>query len=325
MTHLLSGLMLILLAGDPPSASTAAREPNPLAPSLPLLTEKEEDQLDRIIDRFIQQDIGTLQGDDARQAVEDFQRLGTEASFALLRGLNRAAKIEGSCPAVLIAKKLARIFSTTRDPDLLQFARENIGLGITHSRHMAVLQDLRVVCMVRKSQLARQGITMQASLYTPKPRGRSIDDLIAAANKEHGSKLRDVLAELSRRDGPKALAALGIAAGTYDRDIATYAQGLLEKSLARQGVSAVRDGLKDDRSTIRAAAAKVVGKKGLKLVSQLIDLFGDDEVGVRAAAHQALVQLNRGTDLGPQRDADDAAWSDAAKRWRDWWHQQDGR
>jgi hypothetical protein len=318
-------LFAVLAAAAPPASPASPREPNPLAPSLPLLTDEEEARLDGIIDRFIQQDIGTLTGAEARQAQADFQRLGPDATLALIRGLNRAARIETSCPAVLIAKKLARMFYRTEDPELLQFARENIGLGVTQSRHRAVLKDLRLVCTLRQGQLARLGRRLGTAEVTANiPRRPSTDELVAAVGKEHGDKLREILGELGKRDGSAALGALGTAAGGYDKQIAKFAQGLLEESLSRQSVSFLKDSMKDDRATVRAAAALVAGRRMLRL-DGLIDLLSDEEADVRAAAHEALVRLNHGSDLGSFAEGDAAAQAEAVKRWRDWLLKQDGR
>jgi hypothetical protein len=144
MTPMLILTVAILVPGDLPSPSLSARPPNPFAPSLPQLTDAEEDQLDRVIDRFIDFDAGRLPGSEGKQALVDFQQLGPEATFALIRGLNRAAHIDNSCPAVIIAKKLAHILQTTNDPELLAFAYENVGLGVTRSRHMGVIKDWRM-------------------------------------------------------------------------------------------------------------------------------------------------------------------------------------
>src|SRR5262245_46923238 len=123
--------------GQPPpvspregSVEKSPRRPNPLAPSLPETTDAEEDAFDLIIDRFIEADVGRMKGPDAKRAVTDFQRLPPEATFALIRGLNKAAKIDHSCPAVTIARKLSGTLRTTRDPMLLDYARENVGAGV---------------------------------------------------------------------------------------------------------------------------------------------------------------------------------------------------
>jgi hypothetical protein len=139
--------------------TSTPRNPHPLAPSLPELSEEEEKKIDAVIDRFIEADTGKLQGPDARKAVQEFYRLGPEATFALIRGMNKAAAIDHSCPAVTIARRLHSFLSKTGDTQLLQYARENIGLGVTKSRHMGVLKDLKMTCTARQNALERQGPT----------------------------------------------------------------------------------------------------------------------------------------------------------------------
>jgi hypothetical protein len=138
---------------DNKSSADTPRKPHPFAPSLPELSEDEEKKIDAVIDRFIEADCGRLAGPEAKKALREFQSLGPEATFALIRGLNKAAAIDHSCPAVTIARKLNGTFKATADTQLLEFARENIGAGVAKSRHTAVLKDLKMTCTLRKSQL----------------------------------------------------------------------------------------------------------------------------------------------------------------------------
>ena len=105
-------LVSFLLAFPVDTIKPDTRPRHPFAPSLPQLSDEEEEKLDQIIDRFILYDIGQLKGQEGKQALLDFQRLGPEATFALIRGLNRAAAINDSCPAVVISKKLRSILGT---------------------------------------------------------------------------------------------------------------------------------------------------------------------------------------------------------------------
>ncbi|HMF13550.1 MAG TPA: hypothetical protein VKE94_14625, partial [Gemmataceae bacterium] len=104
-TSLLVLTLALFAASDSPDSKEKPKH-SPYAPSLPYLTKEEEEKLDEVIDRFMLYDIGRLQGEDARKALKDFKDLGPEAIPALVRGLNRAAKIEHSCPVVVIAQKL---------------------------------------------------------------------------------------------------------------------------------------------------------------------------------------------------------------------------
>src|SRR6476659_9771060 len=91
------------------------RERHPLAPSLPLLTRDEYKKIDTIIDRFIDYDTGKLKGAEGKKALEDFNKLGSESIFNLIDGLNRTANMEDSCPAVIIAKRVATILRASED------------------------------------------------------------------------------------------------------------------------------------------------------------------------------------------------------------------
>src|SRR5262249_36929130 len=135
--------------------------------SLPQLSEEEEEQLDKIIDRFIQTDIGKLRGDEARKAIAEFKKLGPEATFALIRGVNRSAEIEASCPVLIIGKKVANILGSTNDTELLTFARENLGAGVQAKKHMGFIKDLRVACSTRLSALQKAGTSLRTRPKSP--------------------------------------------------------------------------------------------------------------------------------------------------------------
>src|SRR5947209_991505 len=119
---LLTWTAVLLLPAAPPARQEKPRPPSLIAPSLPQLTDEEEEQIEKVIDRFIDADLGRLRGADAKKAVAEFQKLGPEAIPLMIRGLNRAARIETSCPAVLIAKKLAGLLNASDDVELLDFA-----------------------------------------------------------------------------------------------------------------------------------------------------------------------------------------------------------
>ncbi len=316
-TTLALTIVFFLPADD--SARQEPRKPSPIAPSLPLLTDEEEDRLDRIIDRFIEQDTGKLTGEEGKKARLAFEKLGPEAIPALIRGLNRAAKIDHSCPALVIARKLSRMLGTSEDLELLEFARENIGAGVTRSRHMGVLQDLRVGCMLRKNALARKNAGAKS------PRSMSVAELTAAAGSERGPRLKQVLIELEQRRGDEVIAALGSAAASYEGETQDLARDLLVRNLKRQGAAVIKEKLKDDKAEVRAAAARSVGSKQMSLGGALIDLLEDSEANVREAAHQALVRLSRGVDFGPDDQATAKEQAEAVKKWRAWWSKQGGR
>jgi hypothetical protein len=324
MTTLLTLTLCVVLTGDDPARSKQERKPSAIAPSLPALTEEEEDKLDNIIDRFIDQDIGKLRGEEAKKALADFQKLGNEAIPALIRGMNKAAHIEGSCPALVIAEKLQKLLGKSNDIELMQFARENIGAGVKRSRHMATLKELRFFCTQRQNLLSRE--LAAGTLPKNSVRTMSVGELATAAGSERGDKLKMVLTELEKRQGDEAIAALGSAAGAaYEEDMVKLARDMLYRNLSRQKEAVIKDKLIDDRVEVRIAAARVAGEKKMRLGAGLIELLTDGEARVRDAAHQALVQLNKGTDLGPKVNAGEKERSAAVGKWREWWAAQNGK
>ena len=66
---------------------------------------------DEIVNRFIQYDVGQLRGVEGQRAYANFQNLSDEAAIpALIRGVNRAAAINNSCPIIVISNKLQSLF-----------------------------------------------------------------------------------------------------------------------------------------------------------------------------------------------------------------------
>src|SRR5437660_10147371 len=120
----LSLFLLVLLAVS--VRADEPRKPHPFAPSLTELTEEEEKKLDTVIDRFILYDTGKLRGPEGQQAYRDFVKLGPDAIPALLRGLNRTAVLNHSCPVTVIAAKLDRLFASSTDVKLMDFARDEM-------------------------------------------------------------------------------------------------------------------------------------------------------------------------------------------------------
>jgi hypothetical protein len=330
MTRLIGLLGLaLLLSGAPVRGDDAPRKANPFAPSLPLLTDEEEAKLDEIIDRFILFDTGKLKGADGKKALQDFQKLGPEAIPALIRGLNRAATLEATCPAATIGKRLVAMIRASDDAQLLDFARENIGLGVDKSPHMGIIKDLRVACMLRKRDVIAMGV---ASKSQPKdtPAGSAVGkmtlgELAKATASERGSKLKDILTELESRQGELAFNTLVTHTTFYDEEVQRLARDLLAKYLGRQAAKVVKERLQDERPEVRSAAARAVGDKGMKLGAELIGLLGDKEADVQQAARQALVKLAKGPDYGPERDAKENERAEAVKQWKTWWAKQSGR
>lgn len=343
-TKLVFPVIALLLGFGLARAADAPRKPHPFAPSLPDLSQKDEERFDKIIDDFIAYDIGALKGEEGKKALEAFQKLPPEAIFALLRGLNRAAAFDDSCPAVVIGRRINSILRSSTDAQLLDFARENIGAGVKNSRHMGVIKDLRVGCILRKREVDRMlaadprmvprtpGKERELLLIKPiksidqttigKLRAMSVKELAQEAELNRGSKLRPILIEIEKREGDLALGTLAQSAVSYEPEIKDLAGTLLTSYLARQNEAFLKKRLEDDQKQVRLAAVKAVNRKGLKLGGELIERLKDDDIEVRQAARAALVKLAKGVDYGPAPEAPKTERDAALEQWQAWWAKQ---
>ncbi len=324
-------LAAALVAADPPDKTDAPRKPNPFAPSLPALTEKEERQIDDVIDQMMKADTGKLQGRDARDAMREFDKLGPEAIPGLIRGLNRAAQMEHSCPALVLRKKVGRMLQASKDTELLEFARDNIGAGVDKkSLHARVLADLRVQCMLRKSALLKSGtasaepVATRVSGWTgPKTlKTMSNEELLEGVSTEKGPRLKEYLTELESRKGPDVLQGLALGVANSEQEMRQFSRDLLDRHLGRQKADDVKEKLKDEQPEVRKAATRVVSAKVPGLAGDVIDLLTDDEADVRQAAREALVKLGKGEDYGPDEKATKEQREEAQAKWREWWKKQ---
>lgn len=323
-------LAAALAAADPPDKSDPTRKPNPFAPSLPALTKEEEDKIDETIDRMIKADTGRLRPEDAREAMRAFNKLGPEAIPGLIRGINRAAQLEHSCPTLLLHKKLARMLLGSHDTELLEFAHDNIGAGVGRSLHMRALQDLRVQCTLRKNALLRSGTASSAPVVanvsgwggTKAPKDMTAAELAEAAGTERGPQLRQILGELEQRKGPEVFSGLALGAADSEPEIRQYSRTLLDRHLGRQKPEVVKEKLKDEEPEVRKAAARVVASRAPSLAGDVIELLADEESDVRQAAREALVKLSKGEDFGPDEKATKEQRDESLAKWREWWKKQ---
>jgi hypothetical protein len=312
---------LLLAGGDP----YADRPRHPLAPSLPLLTREENAKFEKVVDKFIQHEIGKLPKSEEKQAKDELYRLGPEAIFALVDGFNRAAQMESSCATVTISRKIEGIIGATSDLDLIAYVRENLGAGLEKNskRPLPVVNSMRNVqtaCLVRKGELLRKGLT--AGPAQKLLSAMSITELEKAASKEKGESLGKVLTEVEKRQGLQTPAILGKAASSADADTAKLARGLLLQHTEKQSPTQLKALLKHGSAEVRAAAARTVGSKGLRYGEELIALLGDDVPAVQQAARAALMQLSGGMDFGPTPNASFGDRAAAAQKWRKWWQDQ---
>jgi hypothetical protein len=314
MTSTLLTLTLALLAAEPEKTDKPPRKASAIAPSLPALTREEEDKLDEIVNRLILADIGRLRGEDAKKAVKEFEALKPEAIPALIRGLNKSAKFNHSCPVLLIGKKLTSLLLASNDQQLLEFAHDEIGAGVGRSRYASTLADLRFKCTQRRNYLAR--------LAPPPPKGlaaQSTADLAKQTNSERGPRLKALLTELAKRDGKEVLPALAFAAESYEKDIQKLGRELLDSHLGRLSSSQVLEKLDDDNAEVRKSAIRLIASKHPDYLDRVIDRLTDDSADVRATARTVLAKAAKGEDFGPTDSADKAGQRESQRKWRDWW------
>jgi hypothetical protein len=113
--------------------------------SLTNSTEFSTSESDRIVDDFIAYDTGQLRGRAGQQAHRRFMAMGPEGIPAVVRGLNKAAQINASCPVGVLAGKLINLLHAIRDPSLNQYAIDNLGRDVPatapHYQRLIALRD----------------------------------------------------------------------------------------------------------------------------------------------------------------------------------------
>ncbi len=115
---------------------------------------------DYMVDQFILYDIGQLKGVAGERARREFESLGPYAIPALVRGLNRSASIQASCPVVVIASKLEQSLAQSNDYQIIRYAVDNIGRDVPRNApHLARLETLRNA--LRRQHLDRAELVRQ--------------------------------------------------------------------------------------------------------------------------------------------------------------------
>lgn len=97
---------------------------------LSVVTLESNPEDDLIVDRFIQYDIGQLRGEAGAEAMKRFNNLGPDSIPALVKGLNRSAAIQATCPVGVLSQKLRTELARTSDRAMLRYALENIGRDV---------------------------------------------------------------------------------------------------------------------------------------------------------------------------------------------------
>ena len=322
MTPLALTLTALLFAADPPAdaATRPMRKPHPLAPSLNQLTSEEEDKLDDVINRFIRADAGMSKSDEAKQAQRDFDALGRDAIPALIRGLNRAAQLDHSCPTLMIAKKLSRMLAASDDQKLLEFGamrlapvnarqtRRRFG-GVAHA--MSDTQELPRPLHAAADHYHRSANPAQDAAHSD---DRRVD---CSGTRARRHRTQDTLGRTGPCKGPEVLLGFSTIIQGNDLETQQYVRGLMDKYLAKQTNAFIKEKLKDKDVEVRRAALRAAAKSAA-FIPNLIDALGDDQAEVREESHQGLLKWRKGEDFGPAADADKQQIQDAQAKWRAW-------
>src|SRR5262249_53953820 len=184
----------------------------------------------------------------AAKAKREFEALKAEAIPALIRGLNKAAKINHSCPVLMISKKLNTLLGASTDDKLLEYARDEIGAGIKGSRHAGTLRDLRFKILMRRNALAR--------LKPQGPAGMTTTELVRSAGRETGSKLEGVLKELEKRRGNEVLEGFVAATTSKDKKASKLGREARDRFLGKQAAMIGKKKMTDQAGEHRKAARR---------------------------------------------------------------------
>jgi HEAT repeat protein len=253
----------------------------PLAVSTPRLSKTEQDRYNYIVDRFIEYDIGRLRGREGQKALEDFQRLDADSIPALVRGVNKAANIQSSCPIYVLVGRLRQLLLTTDDPEVLASAVENLNKGVPPGApYGQMLTPLR-------QEAERRLNSLQDDLR------RRLPNLITALHNDSPATRRAAAAALGSL-GPKAAPAIRDLIGALqdpDEDVRKYAAGALSQ-IGPESVPALLEALKDRKSApLAAAALGEIRPPSEATFQSLLDLLRSQDADQRLAAQLTLVRF----------------------------------
>lgn len=316
---LIAGTILVGL-----SAATVCR-PCSAAP-------QQDAEHDKIVDDFIQYDIGQLPGQAGRDAVQRFAALqGNEAIRALCRGANKAARLSASCPIIMVANKLQQLLAKCQDEETLRYVMDSLDVNATDLHYGDWLRNLRGAAAAklgrRDRELDAAGAVLRGGGTVAELRLRRMarkplatwdyEDLVQAVTVFKGTALVQILEEMSNRKGSEYTDALADAIAKVPEDVKPAVRGLLANRLTRMTDDTLRAKLTDPSAEVRAAAAVGVGYKGAPLYKELAAALRDRSLLVATSAHEVLVKM-LGVDHGPAAGASGSEWYAASKAWEEW-------
>ena len=311
----MSYLLLILLIMGQTVPITGKREPNPLAPSLPLLSDAEEARYDKIVNQFIKYDLGQLPGAEGLKAKNDFLKLTSESIPALFRGLQISSKLEHSCPVAMISQKLKSFLLKSEDDELLDFARDELTSALEGSRHAPLLQDMRLgVTLRRKVVLANKPAVPKWLL------SMTVAEMLKSLQEEENQQKHKLMAqELGRRGDHESLQGLGLFAVSFYPEVKEPSIKLLQEKMRKLKIGEMQEFLKDTNPLLRQKAAEAMGNlKATKGAEDLVPLLLDANGGVQKAVREALVKIASGKDFGPVDFSNSESVRKSQSEWKRW-------
>ena len=311
----MSYLLLILLIMGQTVPITGKREPNPLAPSLPLLSDAEEARYDKIVNQFIKYDLGQLPGAEGLKAKNDFLKLTSESIPALFRGLQISSKLEHSCPVAMISQKLKSFLLKSEDDELLDFARDELTSALEGSRHAPLLQDMRLgVTLRRKVVLANKPAVPKWLL------SMTVAEMLKSLQEEENQQKHKLMAqELGRRGDHESLQGLGLFAVSFYPEVKEPSIKLLQEKMRKLKIGEMQEFLKDTNPLLRQKAAEAMGNlKATKGAEDLVPLLLDANGGVQKAVREALVKIASGKDFGPIDFSNSESVRESQSEWKRW-------
>ena len=294
---------------------TGKREPNPLAPSLPLLSDAEEARYDKIVNQFIKYDLGQLPGAEGLKAKNDFLKLTSESIPALFRGLQISSKLDHSCPVAMISQKLKSFLLKSEDDELLDFARDELTSALEGSRHAPLLQDMRLgVTMRRKVVLANKPAVPKWLLTM------TVAEMLKSLQEEENQQKHKLMAqELGRRGDHESLQGLGLFAVSFYPEVKEPSIKLLQEKMRKLKIGEMQEFLKDTNPLLRQKAAEAMGNlKATKGAEDLVPLLSDSNAGVQKAVREALVKIGAGKDFGPIDFSNSESVKMSQSEWKRW-------
>jgi HEAT repeat protein len=342
---------------DVPVAKIQPLEPETVAdenkPKLAMIssTLPPPNQLDYVVDQFIQYDVGQLRGEPGQQALMAFNRLGTESVPALIRGLHRAACISASCPVIVLASKLSTTLRSS-GPEMTELALGQLGAGVPpaaphYHRLESLKQQLfallpgdhplrrrielagqlaaspaRVPQYVRSADPNERWAAARAVVLGGAPLGDELIQLLGDTEPVIVQEARAGLMRLANKDfGP----APDADSAAHERALADWRSWWFKRSnstifrrVSRLTDAQLRQALASDDAEERWAAVVTVGNRRLPYAEELTGLLRDPDRLVRRDARKTLVQLADGADYGPTDDEDPAAVDAAVAKWQQW-------